>query len=79
MGVKVRERPEGYGVWWIMIDHQTKRKAKKIGKNKDLADQVAEKMEAKIVLGTFNLDDLEAPDVQTFEEYAEIFHTCYKT
>jgi len=37
MGVKVRERPKGSGMFWVFIDHQGKRKAKKIGKNKKLA------------------------------------------
>jgi len=28
MGVKVREKPKGSGVWWIFIEHQGRRKAK---------------------------------------------------
>ena len=37
MGVKVKERPKGPGTWWIFIDHQGKRKAKKVGRDKRLA------------------------------------------
>ncbi len=77
MGVKVRERPEGSGIWWIMIDHQAKRKAKKVGKNKKLAEKVAKGIEAKITLGAFDLGDKEVLEVQTFEEYAEIFMETY--
>ena len=35
MGVKVRERPKGSGIYWILIDHHGKRKAKKIGTDKN--------------------------------------------
>jgi len=57
MGVKVRERPKGSGIWWILIDHHGKRKAKKIGKDKRLAQEAAKKIGAKLTLGEINLDD----------------------
>ncbi len=65
MGVKVRERPKGSGTWWVFIDHQSKRKAKKIGRDKRLALDVAKKIEAKLVLGHFKMEDEEgrAPTV----------------
>jgi integrase len=44
MGVKVREKPKGSGNWWIFINHQGKRKSKKIGKDKCLAREVAKKI-----------------------------------
>ena len=70
MGVKVRERPKGSGIYWILIDHQNKRKSKKIGKNKKLAKKVAKKIEAKLVLG--DLDLLKDSEKQiTFSEYAQ--------
>lgn len=71
MGVKVRERPKGSGVWWIFIDHQGKRKAKKIGKDKKLARDVAKKVEAKLVLGDFDLTSREGPRVPTFKQYVK--------
>jgi integrase len=43
MGVKLREKPLGSGIWWVFIDHQGKRKAKKI--------------EAKLVLGDVGILD----------------------
>ena len=69
MGVKVRERPKGSGDWWVFIDHQGDRKAKKIGRDKRLAVDVAKKIEAKLILGEMNLDkpDNKAPK---FVEYA---------
>ena len=70
MGVKVRERPKGSGIYWIFIDHQNKRKSKKIGRDKQLAKKAAKKIEAKLVLG--DLDLLNRPEKQiTFSEYAQ--------
>jgi integrase len=69
MAVKVRQRPAGSGVWWIFIDHQGRRKAKKIGRDKRLAFKVARKVEAKLVLGELGLEKGEPP-CPTFKEYA---------
>jgi integrase len=70
MGVKVRERPPGSGIWWIYIDHQGKRKAKKIGKEKRLAVEAAKKIEAKLTLGDLGIADNKTR-VPSFREYAE--------
>ena len=72
MAVKVRERPKGSGIWWIFIDHQGKRKAKKIGKNKKFAQDVAEKIGAKLKLGDMDLLD-EQKEAKSFKEYADIW------
>jgi integrase len=61
MGVKVRERPEGSGVYWVMIDHQGKRKSKKIGKDKTTANKIAKKIEAKLVLGDLEMLEVNQP------------------
>ena len=55
MGVKVREKPKNSGNWWIFIDHQGRRKAKKIGRDKRVALAVAKKIEARLVLGELAL------------------------
>jgi integrase len=55
MSVKVRQRPKESGIWWVFIDHQGKRKAKKIGRDKRLAMDVAKKIEAKLTLGDLDL------------------------
>lgn len=67
MAVKVRERPRKSGIWWIFIDHKGKRKAKKIGRDKKLAFEIAKKVEAKLVLGDFRIED----NAPLFKEYAE--------
>jgi len=74
MGVKVRERPEGSGVYWVFIDHQGKRKAKKVG-DKRAAASLAKKIEAKIVLKQFNLED--EKKLPTFAEYSSVWLNDY--
>jgi integrase len=71
MGVKVRERPEGSGVYWVMIDHQGKRKSKKIGKDKTTANKIARKIEAKLVLGDMEMLEVKPTKQPSLEEYAK--------
>lgn len=73
MAVKVREKPPGSGVWWIFIDHQGKRKAKKVGKDKRLAMEAAKKIEAKLTLGEPLVREKE--EAPAFREYAETWIT----
>lgn len=70
MGAKVRERPKGSGIYWVVIDHQGKRKSKKIGKNKTLANKIAQRIEAKLVLGELEMLDGNESPRPTFEKYA---------
>ena len=69
MGVKVREKHPGSGVWWIYIDHQGKRKSKKVGKDKKLAIEAANKIAAKLTLGDVGFADNDSVNVPTFKEY----------
>ncbi len=75
MGVKVREKKKGSGVWWIFIDHQGRRKAKKIGRDKKVAENIAKKVEAKLVLGDMGLVENRQITAGTFEEYASSWIT----
>jgi len=70
MGVKVREKPKGSGNWWIFVSHQGKRKSKKIGKDKRLAQEIAKKIEAKLILGDFNIVT-DKPPCPTLKAYAD--------
>ncbi len=70
MAVKIRERPKGSGAWWVFIDHEGHRKAKKVG-NKKTAQAVAKQIEAKITLGEYTLSAKPKKADKTFEEYAE--------
>ncbi len=77
MGVKIRERPEGSGTWWVFIDHQGKRKAKKIGPDKSVAVEVARKLEARLVLGDFRIDGNSGQHFPLFKEYAQNWLNTY--
>lgn len=70
MGVKIKERPERSGIWWLFIDHKGKRKAKKIGKDKRLAQEAAKKIEAKLTLGDFGIEK-EKKQIAVFSNYAK--------
>ena len=79
MAVRVREKVKGSGEWWIFINHKGKRKAKRIGRDRKEAYEVAKKIEAKLVLGDL---DIEKPisAYPTFKEYAGIWlETSIKT
>lgn len=73
MGVKVREKKKGSGIWWVFINHQGRRKAKKIGTDKKVALAVAKKLEAKLALGdveALKKKEEKQPEVSLFQEYA---------
>ena len=55
-----------------------KRKSKKIGSDKKLANEVAEKIKAKLVLGELNIEKIEDP-CPTFKKYAELWLTLPMT
>ncbi len=57
MGVKVREKPKGSGIWWLFINHRGKRRSKKMGRDKAAANRAAKKLEAKLTLGDLDLDE----------------------
>ena len=70
MGVRVREKPKGSGVYWVFINHGGTRKSKKIGKDKRLANDVAKKLEAKLTLKDFDMDAFNKK-VPTLKQYSE--------
>src|SRR5512137_2000660 len=75
MGVTVREKD---GAWWIFVNHQGKRKAKRVGvgdAGKQAARKAAEKIQAKLVLGDLSIlepreEPKPVPTVPTFREVA---------
>jgi len=76
MGVKIREKPNGSGEWWIFINHHGKRKSKRVG---DLvtAKEVAKKVGAKLVLQQFELNEEEANELPTLKEYSILWLDDY--
>ncbi|UCE52275.1 MAG: site-specific integrase [Desulfobacterales bacterium] len=71
MGVKVREKPKGSGTFWVFINHNGKRKSKKIGDEKT-ANEVAEKIKAKLILGELKVEKINQPS-PTFKECAQLW------
>jgi integrase len=71
MGVKIREKIKGSGVYWAYINHHGKRKAKKIGRDKKMANEVGRLLEAKLALGDLNLDSGKDKKKITFKSCAE--------
>lgn len=53
MGVLVREKVKGSGEWWIFINHNNKRKSRKVG-DKRSANAVKKVIESKIAQGTWD-------------------------
>ena len=77
MGVKVRERPAGSGVYWVFVDHERKRKAKRVGTEK-AALKAKEQIEARLTLGKSAFPEAQKkPDVPTLAEYYKRFQRNY--
>ena len=60
MGVTVREKDKGSNVWWVFINHQGRRKSKRVG-SKKAAKEVAVKIEAKLADKSFKLETKDIP------------------
>jgi hypothetical protein len=73
MGVKVRQKD---GKWYVFINHHGQRKAKCVGDSKRAAEEVKRKLEAKLTLGEFALQD-NTPPVPTLGIYAEQWLQTY--
>jgi integrase len=73
MGVKIRQKD---GKWYVFINHKGTRKAKCIGDSKRAAEEVKRKLEAKLTLGEFALQE-KTPQALTFGQYAEEWLATY--
>ena len=69
MGVQVRERPKGSGVWYIFVNHNGIRKAKKVGRKKATAESIAEKFRARLALEDLGILKPKK-ESRLFKEYA---------
>lgn len=70
MGVKIREKVPGSGEYWVFINHKGLRRSKKVG-DLDTANDAAEKIRAKLLLGDFGILEKEKPTAPTFRKYAQ--------
>jgi len=73
MGVTVKERRPNE--FWIYINHNGKRKAKKIGRDQSKAEAIAKQIEARLVLGDFNMAPSKTPP--SFGKYCELWLADY--
>jgi integrase len=69
MGVTVREKPRGSGVWWLFITHKGKRKAKTVG-DKKTASTLAREVRASLAAGDLGLI-FEENKMPLFKDYAD--------
>jgi hypothetical protein len=67
MGVRVREKPKGSGIYWIFINHKGRRKSKKIGDEKT-ANEVAKKIKSEVE----ELDQMHPNAPYTQPDYNEL-------
>jgi len=73
MGVKVRQKVKGKGnPWWVFISNNGKRTSRMIG-DKRAAESVARKIEAKLALGDFNLEEKKERSIPLFKDCAKAF------
>jgi integrase len=56
MGVKVREKEKGSGVWWLFINYKGKRTSRQIGTQK-AAEKAMEHAQARLKLGMWLPED----------------------
>jgi integrase len=70
MGVKVREKVKGSKVYWLFIDHASKRKAKRVG-DKKAAELAATMIRAKLAEGDLTALAPAPPPEPTFAEYSD--------
>lgn len=75
MGVKVREKVAGSGVWWVFIANNGTRSSKRVGSEK-AARKVAEMIQARLKLGQDAVPK-EKPEVPTLDEYYKKFKRFY--
>ena len=67
MGVKIKKYK---GTWYVFIDHQGHRKAKKIG-TRQAAETVKREIEARLALGDLGFLSQDNPNTPSFAEYAD--------
>ncbi|MBZ5498743.1 MAG: site-specific integrase [Acidobacteriia bacterium] len=77
MGVKVREKVKGSGVWWVFVNHDGERSSTQVGSLK-AANKTAEDMQHRLALGLELFPERkQAPTVPTFEKYYAKFEGAY--
>ena len=72
MSAIVREKIEGSGIWWVFINHKGHRKAKKIGRDRAKAEQIAKIIEGNLAAGDLGVvAGDEGSSVPTLKDYLD--------
>jgi len=74
MGVTIRKED---GSWYVFVNHQGRRKAKRVGDSRAVAMQVKRALEAKLSLGDVGVFDDAEPPMPTFGDYADTWLKDY--
>jgi integrase len=67
MAVIVREKVKGSGEWWIFINHNKKRRSKKIG-SKKAANTVKREVESRLAKGDMGVIKTKTPTIALYGE-----------
>ena len=68
MGVKVREKAQGSGVFWIFVNHNGQRTSRQVG-SKKAAEQAKQQIEAKLTLGQWLPEETPKKTLPTLNLY----------
>lgn len=72
MSVVAREKVKDSGIWWLFINHNGKRKSKKIGKDKVEAQRLAKILEGRLAAGDLGVLE-DKVEVKTVKEYSDLW------
>jgi len=78
MGVRVREKVEGSGIYWVFVAHKGRRTSRKVG-DRRAAREAARKIEARLTLGKGAFPEMKAkPPAPTLQQYFKTFEKSYR-
>ena len=77
MGVTVREKVEGSGIYWVFVAHQGRRTSRKVGDRK-AAREAARKIQARLTLGKGAFGQKAKLPAPKLEQYFKSFERSYR-
>jgi len=77
MGVRVREKIQGSGVWWLFVTHKKQRVSRKVGSER-AANDAANKIRARLILGKAAFPSKAKLPAPRLRDYYKRFEENYK-
>jgi len=77
MGVRVREKVEGSGIYWVFVAHQGRRTSRKVGDRK-AAREAARKIQARLTLGKGAFGEKAKLPTPRLKDYWKRFEASYR-